>query len=247
MLYFVVGRSRIKGLTEKALSRLNSAFRPSTQADYASMFRVFLAFCCHMGILMSSVNVKVLLAFLECLNENGVSPNTLSNYVSAIKAKFVIYGLPTKCLESRRIYCYVKSLRINRPLKISRCNIISIEDLYSLVAHCDELYMGQVFKALFLMAFFGFFRLSNLCPHSFDSYDFTRHLSAGDIFFQGNILKVLLKWSKTIQSRDKVKIISLPGLGKAKICPIKAMKKLLTMYFPVKNYSNINTLQAGKF
>ena len=198
MLYFVVGRSRIKGLTEKALSRLNSAFRPSTQAAYASMFRVFLAFCCHMGILMSSVNVKVLLAFLECLNENGVSPNMLSNYVSAIKAKFVIYGLPTKCLESRRIYYYVKSLRINRPLKISRCNIISIEDLYFLVAHCDELYMGQVFKALFLMAFFGFLRLSNLCPHSFDSYDFTRHLSAGDIFFQGNILKVLLKWSKTI-------------------------------------------------
>ena len=116
MLYFVVGRSRIKGLTEKALSRLNSAFRPSTQTAYASMFRVFLAFCCHMGILMSSVNVKVLLAFLECLNENGVSPNMLSNYVSAIKAKFVLYGLPTKCLESRRIYYYVKSLRINRPL-----------------------------------------------------------------------------------------------------------------------------------
>ena len=235
MLYFVVGRSRIKGLTEKALSRLNSAFRPSTQAAYSSMFRVFVAFCCHMGILMSSVNVKVLLAFLECLNENGVSPNMLSNYVSAIKAKFVIYGLPTKCLESRRIYYYVKSLRINRPLNISRCNIISIEDLYALVACCDELYMGQVFKALFLMAFFGFFRLSNLCPHSLDSYDFTRHLSAGDIFFHNNILKVLLKWSKTIQSRDKVKIISLPGLGKAKICPIKAIKKLLTMYFPEKN------------
>ena len=104
MLFFFVGRSRIKGLTKKALSRLNSAFKPSTQVAYSLMFRVFLAFCCHMGIFMSSVNVKVLLAFLDCLNENGVSPNMLSNYVSAIKAKFVIYGLPTKCLESRRIY-----------------------------------------------------------------------------------------------------------------------------------------------
>ena len=54
-----------------------------------------------MGILMSSINVKVLLAFLECLNENGASPNMFSNYVSAIKAKFVIYGLPTKCLQSK--------------------------------------------------------------------------------------------------------------------------------------------------
>ena len=78
---------------------------------------------------MSSVYVKVVLAFLECLNENGVSSNMLSNYVSAIKAKFVIYGLPTKCLQIKRIYYYAKSHRINRPLNISKCNIISIEDL----------------------------------------------------------------------------------------------------------------------
>ena len=40
---------------------------------------------------------------------------------------------------------------------------------------------------------------------------------------------------KTIQSHDKVKIISLPGLGRAKICPVRALRKLFTMYFPVKN------------
>ena len=108
--------------------------------------------------------------------------------------------------------------------------------------------MGQVFIALFLMAFFGFLRLSNLCSHSFDTYDFTRHLSAGDIFFQGNMLKVILKWSKTIQFRDKVKIISLPGLGRAKIGPIRALRKFFTMYFPVKvnHCFSIITLQDGR-
>ena len=77
-----------------------------------------------MGILLSSVNVKVVLAFLECLSENGVSPNMLCNYVSAIKAKFVIYDFPAKGLESKRIYNYAKSHKINRPL-----NIISIGDI----------------------------------------------------------------------------------------------------------------------
>ena len=77
--------------------------------------------------------------------------------MSDIKAKFVIYGLPIKCLESRRIHYYVKSLKINRPLSITRCNIVSIEDLCSLVTYCDQLYKGQVFKALFLIAFFGVF------------------------------------------------------------------------------------------
>ena len=78
--------------------------------------------------------------------------------------------------------------------------------------------MGEVFKAVFLLAFFGFFHLSNLCPHSLSSFEFTRHLAAGDIFFDSDTLKVLLKWSKTIQSRDKVKLISLPKLGRAAIC-----------------------------
>ena len=55
------------------------------------------------------------------------------------------------------------------------------------------------------------------------------------ILFQSNMLKVLFKWSKTIQSRNKVKFISSPGLVRAKICPIRTLRKLFTMYFPVKN------------
>ena len=63
MLYFVVGQSRLKGLTEKTLSRLNSAFKPSAQTAYSSMFRVFVAFYCYMGVLMAKVNVSVVLVF----------------------------------------------------------------------------------------------------------------------------------------------------------------------------------------
>ena len=79
--------------------------------------------------------------------------------------------------------------------------------------------------------------------------DDARHLSAGDIFFKGNMLKILSKLSKTIQSHDKVKIISLPGLiiSRAKICPIRALRKIFTMYFPKINHCfSINTLQDGR-
>ena len=72
-----------------------------------------------MGVLMSNVNVNVVLAFSECLNASGVSPNMSSNHVSAIKTKFVIYGLSIKCLESKRNHYYIKSLKINRPLSIT--------------------------------------------------------------------------------------------------------------------------------
>ena len=80
--------------------------------------------------------------------------------------------------------------------------------------------------------FFGFFRLSNLAPHSLNTFDFTRHLAGGDVFFEKNMVKMLLKWSKTIQTRDQVKVISLPRLGSSHLCPFRALKFLFHWYNP---------------
>ena len=151
---------------------------------------------------------------------------------SCLKAKFIIYGLQSVVFDDKKLHYYVKSLRINRPLCISKCNIIGIQDLYSLVGFCDNIYMGKVFKTVFLLAFFVFFSPLKPCPHSLSSFDFTRHLAAGNIFFHSDTVKVLIKWSKTIQSRDKVKLISLPKLGRAAICPVRALSKMLKMYSP---------------
>ena len=139
------------------MSHLNSAFRPSTQVAYRAMFRTFVAFCVYMCISWSQINVGILLAFLECLNVHGVSSSMQRNYLAALKAKFIIYGLPSVVFDDKTLHYYVQSLRINRPLCISKCNIIGIQDLYSLVGFCDKIYMGKVFKTVFLLAFFWLF------------------------------------------------------------------------------------------
>ena len=186
ILCFVLGHSKLEALTSQAMSGLNSAFRPSTQAAYTFMFRVFIAFCVYMRVAMCDVHVGILLAFLECLNVNNVSVSMVCNYLSTIRSKFIMYGLSTVALDDKKLHYIIKSLKINRPLSITKCNIISIEDLYAMVVCCDSLNMGQVSKTLFLWAFFGFFRLLNLCPHSLNSYDYTRHLAGGDVFWDEN-------------------------------------------------------------
>ena len=102
---------------------------------------------------------------------------------------------------------------------------------------------------MFLLAIFLFFQLSNLCPHSLSYFDYTRHLAAGEIFFYSDMLKLLIKWSKTLQSRDKVKLISLPKLAKAVICPYRALLKMLKLYSPVKmtHFSSLNINLDGKY
>ena len=85
------------------------------------------------------------------------------------------------------------------------------------------------------MAFFGFLRLSNIAPHSLNSFDPSRHLCAGDLIFGQQFLKVILKWSKTIQARDRVHLLTLPKVKGSNLCPYKACKEALRLYQPASN------------
>ena len=85
--------------------------------------------------------------------------------------------------------------------------------------------MGDVFKAIFLVGFFWFMRMSNLAPHLLSTSDLTRYLTGADVFYTSKYAKLLIKWSKTYQDRNKVQIITLPKL-KSSICPVKALKRL---------------------
>ena len=109
-------------------------------------------------------------------------------------------------------------------------NIITIQKLADISAACSNISFGPVYRAIFLVGFFAFLRLSNLAPHAIASFDYTRHLTGEDIFFTKKFVKVLIKWSKTNQNRDKVQCIILPKLRNSLICPHKAIKSLYRLY-----------------
>ena len=97
--------------------------------------------------------------------------------------------------------------------------------------------MGSVFKAIFLLGFFGFLHLSNKAPHSYASFNASRHLVAGDVLLTKSFMKIIIKWSKTIQNRDTLHFISLPRLRASVLCPYKTMRTVLKLYSPQSNES----------
>ena len=87
--------------------------------------------------------------------------------------------------------------------------------------------MGTVYKAAYLLSFFSFLRISNLVPHTIKTYDPLQQLARADIIFAPPGALVLIKWSKTIQHKNKVRILKIPHLGTSPLCPIRALKNLL--------------------
>ena len=240
----VLDNQALTSLSAKASDRLHLAFRPKTYKAYHVMFRTFVAFCIVTKCAFVNINVIVVLSFLECLVGNSCSAGMVANYVSAIRASFVMYDLPYLVLDHPKVKYFLKSLRINRPVVVMPHNIITISRLIDISLACDLVTSPQVLGAAFLLGFFAFFRLSNLVPHAVGEFDFTRHLTGDDIFFTSKYAKVL-KWSKTIQTRDRVQCLTLPKLSNRSICPYTALRQFFKLY-PMSGVTPLFQIQKSQ-
>ena len=102
-----------------AASRLTTAFADSTRRAYTNMFRTFLAFVVFMSWDIQQVTAIQLLCFLECLQFNGVRCSQMSNYLSAIKTKLLIFGLDvTGFADVRLKYCQ-KAIQRQAPMRVN--------------------------------------------------------------------------------------------------------------------------------
>ena len=171
----------------------------------------------------------ILLAFLEFLIENNLSHSNIANHISAIKACCTLYHLPFAPFQDPRIKYYLKAIALHKPFKIKFKKVVDIQTLQLIIRSCDFTYMGQIYKALYLVAFFSFLRVSNLLPHSTQSFSPIQQLAQGDLIFAPPGVNIIIKWTKTLQNRDKVKILKLPSLGSNPLCPVRALKNVLLL------------------
>ena len=193
------------------------------------MFRTFIAFCIFFTIDIHHLNTDHSLAFLEFLVFNQLSQASINNYLSAIKTMLQLYGLPSLPFRDHRISYFTKALKLQAPLRVSFKSIIDIPLLHEIVTACNSMYMGQIYKACFLTSFFTFLRISNLVPHTLSSFNPLEQLARADIFFGPPGAHILVKWTKTLQSRNAVKILKIPSLGRSPLCPVTALKVILAI------------------
>ena len=191
-----------------------------------------MAFSICANVKIRQLSISEALSYLEFLVVNKTSAHMISNHVSAIRAMSVLYDLPYQLWDHPKIKYFVKSVKIARPLALPKKNVIDLNTLKLIVAATQNWPNSMVYKAVFLTAFFGFFRLSNIAPHAISEFDITRHFTGGDIFFKNDEVQLLLKWSKTMQYRNEYKLVSLPKLGTSTVCPYRALRNLMHLYAP---------------
>ena len=110
--------------------------------------------------------MQVLLAYIEHLVHLSLAYPTICNHVSALKHMFNRFQWPSSIFSDPLVSQLLHSIDVNVPRPLSNPTILSIADLTALIQATFTHPLGFFLRPLFLLAFFGFFRISNLLPKS---------------------------------------------------------------------------------
>ena len=200
--------------------------RPRTGASYLAAFRQFIAFLVIMGLDIP-YREAVIIVYLEYLIQQGLRSCTIRNHISVIRHYFAVFNWPTVALCGRKVALLIKSVEVNARMSIRVKGIITVKILEKLITQTLKYENGYVFAALFLTAFFGFFRLSTLLPNKVSEFDKTRFPIQNDVIWGTPGVHIIITCSKTMQASNQAKVVQLPALMGKQICPVQALHKLL--------------------
>ena len=134
---------------------------------YAQIFRDFLGFLVAAGLSVYQVTVVTLLAFIESLVEQDFSVANIVNHMAGIRSYFIIYGLNTSPFRNERLNLFQRSLKYTQKFTPKTTRIIDTDLLLCILSVSETLQLPLIYRALYLLYFFSFLRLSNMLPHVF--------------------------------------------------------------------------------
>ena len=209
------------------LKRKISAFRPGTTANHTSQIKAYLLFCVHYNLEEINPSAETICLYVEFLARSVKSPRAVLNYISGVRYLHKAMGA-----RSDNLYCFELELMLRAiNITMDHCPkthiLVTPEVLYKICKVCDHItHMGVVYKCAFLFSNFGFLRRSNLAPLSQRTFNPKLNTCRGDIFHSHPGLVVLLKWTKTCQTRDRTALIPLPRVKGHPLCPVDAYHRM---------------------
>ena len=169
-----------------------------------------------------------IVALISHMNIEGFAPSTISTYISALSfvhkvnawadptSSFIVTKVKEGC---RRGSCQGDSRRpITFPILVRLVDILP--------AICKSSYEEALFKAAILLAFFGFLRVSEFACTKKEAW--SKVINVNDISLQKGQLGVVLRFSKTDQCGQSVKLL-IDKSKDVKLCPVKAMSDWLNI------------------
>ena len=225
--HVIAGSPLVDKLAADFRSRIHRALRPRTLAAYELKFRLYIAFL--VAIQQQKPDaLKSVTLFLEYLAQQGLRAPTLTNYMTVLRHFLSIFHMKVDILENRLVKLAIRAVAYNAPLSFKIRGVLSVSQLRQLMLTLEDSRDKDVFRAIFLMGFFGFYRLSTLVPPARSGFSPSRFMTHGDVVWGPPGAHIITKCSKSMQVSGQSHIVQLPLLADKQICPVNALKRIVS-------------------
>lgn len=159
-----------------------------------------------------------------------LKPQSVSKYLNIIRLLHLESDLPNPLEDNWVLQSLLKGIRRAKGQQVNRKLPITPAILLQLRSHLNfQDPLHTVFWAICLLAFFSLLRKSNILPPSAHGFSPDKHLCRGDFTIQPWGLCVHIRWSKTIQFKERHLTLPLPALPKHPLCPVTAILAALAL------------------
>ena len=213
------------------VSLLNASVAPNTAAAYRTAINAFIQFSSEFSLPSAlPISTHHVVLFISYCFEKGLSLKTINTYIAGLnylhklngyndlREPFIVKKMIEGCLRLR------KQGDSRLPITIA-----ILQDVCAvLTVICYNHYEACLFKAAYVLAFFGLFRVSELVVPS--SLLTNRTLMRQDVCIDSEYkyVSITLRVWKTNQSGPPT-TLKIPKEKKAELCPVQAMREFLAL------------------
>ena len=224
-----VARQRFTYSLDQEVSTLRAlTFSESTRRTYQSQQMLYLQFCASLNIDPVPIvlcNLGRYIAFLGA----KLCYSSVKQYLNIVRIMHLENGFSNPLSNNWYLSSILKGLRRHKGDGISQKLPITVSILQGILTVLNFNRPFDIsFWAACLVALFSFFHKSNLLIPSTLQFDPKKHLCVSDVVFKPTGAVLSVRWSKTIQYRQKVLHIPLPRISDSPFCPTAALLLCIT-------------------
>lgn len=228
-LVIIAGQALGKALDAAVQYYRGHALAPSTKRAYMTHLKTYLEFCKIMGCQPLSVNNATLCRYAAYLS-NRLKFNSIKKYLNILRVMHLEAGLQNPVQNNYVLNSLLKGVQRVHGSMPARKFPITLDILGKIKCILD---MNQPFDIVFwaacLVAFYGLLRKSNLLPSSQAAFDPAVHLCRGDLHKAPQGLAIRIKWSKTVQFKERYYFLPMPLMTGQALCPATALVNALML------------------
>ena len=153
-----------------------------------------------------------------------IKPSSVRQYLNIVRLLHVENGYVNPLQDNWKLKSTLRGIDRIHGSPIIRKAPITPDLLLKMKSHLTESVLDINFWATCLLLFFGMLRKSNVMPDNAASFSKDKQFIRSDFNFESLCIFVRVKWSKTIQNKERAYVIRLPFLGTS-LCPVLAISK----------------------